>query len=403
MRKLATIAAAVLSLTGGAEAAKLQVQANDGYMNIRSGPGTNFALIGSVPNGTVYNWPGEPNCVARQDGIRGADWCKVNHNGTAGWVSRSGLMPVYDGEPPRQFGQDTSPDYDPQPQQDALVCDRPQVLIGDDPRDTNPVTWIEVTYSPADHAWRIFHHQQNGGVVSRSEQYALVDNTSANKVQWSGSLNRNRSLFMVGEVKPDGYYYEWLYNRSQGNRLDMQLRSKCHVPAAPLPRPTSEVAPPMPERKVATAVTREPPQAAPIPQVQAAPRKDSVPLYTSHGGERLYIDALVGGNPVRMLLDTGAQVMQISSALAAKIVLEQQGSFGGMGNFVMADGRTIKQQVIFIESVRIGNHVVRNVRASVSDDATPLMSFPVLNAIGAFKIDARSNELVFETKVEAKG
>jgi prepilin-type processing-associated H-X9-DG protein len=132
-------------------------------------------------------------------------------------------------------------------------------------------------------------------------------------------------------------------------------------------------------------------------------KKDSVPLYTTHNGERLFVDALVGGNLVRMLLDTGAQTMQISSALAAKIVLEGQGSYGGTANFVMADGRVVKQPVLNIESVRIGTHTVHNVRAAITDDATPLMSFPVLNAIGAFKIDARNNELVFEPKMEAKG
>jgi hypothetical protein len=395
MRKLATIVAAVAALTSSAHAAKLQVQANDGYMNIRSGPGVNYSLIGSVPNGTVYTWPGEPTCTARHDGIRGADWCKVNINGGSGWVSRAGLMPIYE-QPPSALADDL-------PDPATLVCDRPQVMLGDDPRDPNPVIRIEVSYSAADHAWRIFHHFQNGGVVSRSEQYAVVDDTTPNKAQWSGSLNRNRSLFMVGEVKPDGYYYEWLYNRSHGNQLEMTLRSKCRTPAPQqsLPKPTSEVTPPMPERRVAaTTTTKELPVAAPQ---AVAPRKDSVPLHTSDNGERLFIDALVGGNPVRMLLDTGAQTMQISSALAAKIVLDHQGSYGGTANFVMADGRIVKQQVLFIESVKIGSHTVNNVRTAVTDGATPLMSFPVLNAIGAFKIDARNNELVFETKVEAKG
>jgi predicted aspartyl protease len=317
--------------------------------------------------------------VARQDGIRGADWCKVNYGQATGWVSRAGLMPVYE-EPP--VATSTS---------DWLTCDRPQVMLGDDPRDPNPVTSVELSYVKADHAWRIFHHFQNGGVVSRTEQYAVVDNSSSSKLQWSGSLNRNRNLHMVGEVKPDGYYYEWLYDRAKGDQLEMALRSKCNVAA---PKPTAETTSPMPERKVAT--TRE-------TNVALATVKDSVPLHTTSNGERLFIDALVGGNVVRMLLDTGAQAMQISSALAAKIVLEGQGSYGGMANFVMADGRMTKQQVLNVESVKIGTHTVHNVRAAVTDDATPLMSFPVLNAIGAFKIDTRNNELVFEAKMEAKG
>jgi uncharacterized protein YraI len=250
MRKvlMTTVAAASL-LCGGASAETLVVQANDGYMNIRTGPGTNYSLVGTVPNGKRISWSGPATCVRRQDGIAGADWCKVNvYNGQlapvgsyynqTGWVSRAGLMPVYEDETPAHPRASADPlGID---NQDALVCDRPQIMLGDD-RDPNPVTWIEVSYVQADHAWRIFHHFQNGGVVSRSEQYAIVDETNPSKFQWSGSLNRNRSLYMVGEVKRDGYYYEWLYDRSHGNRLDMSTRSKCRLahPELAIPHPAS--------------------------------------------------------------------------------------------------------------------------------------------------------------------
>jgi predicted aspartyl protease len=363
-------------------------------MNIRSGPGTNYSLLGVMPNGKRVTWQGPAVCVPRQDGIRGADWCKVNvangqlapvggYYNQVGWVSRSGLMPVYEEETPRATADPKGLDAPG----DGLVCDRPQVILGDEPRDPNPVTWIEVSYAPADHAWRIFHHFQNGGVVSRSEQYALVDNTSANKVQWSGSLNRNRSLFMVGEVKEDGYYYEWLYNRSHNNQLEMTLRSKCHL---------AEATP----RRMETVTPNYVPQ-RPVQTVPVRPVKDSVPIHPVGDGMAVALDVLIGGNPVRMLLDTGAMMIQITPDLAAKIVMERQGSYGRWANFTMADGRKVKQQIVNIETIKIGSHTLHNVEASVSEGAL-IMAFPVVNSIAPFKIDTRNRELVFDG-VEARG
>jgi hypothetical protein len=220
---------------------------------------------------------------------------------------------------------------------------------------------------------------------------------------WTGNLNRNRALLMVGVVQftqgEEVYYYEDMYNREKGNRLEMRSRAICYPknveesrtappPQEPLMRKGQADGSPTPKRVIA----------APPSQVMA---KDSVPIY--HTGTKVMVDVLVGGNPVRMVLDTGAEMMQVSQDLADKIVREGQGSWGTWQTFVMADGRKVKQQTINIESVKIGGHIVRNVPCSISSDGAPIMAFPIINAIGPFKIDTRNNELVFEPKVEAKG
>ena len=82
-----------------------------------------------------------------------------------------------------------------------LICGAPTVLLGDEPFDRNPVVSVEVSYRPDLHAWRIFHHLADGAVVSRGEQYVIVDLSNERKAQWRGSLNRNRSLLMIGEVR----------------------------------------------------------------------------------------------------------------------------------------------------------------------------------------------------------
>lgn len=62
-----------------------------GHMNIRTGPGANYGLVGAIPAGQVVK---ASRCAPREDGIVGADWCLVSWNGLTGWVSQAGLMPM---------------------------------------------------------------------------------------------------------------------------------------------------------------------------------------------------------------------------------------------------------------------------------------------------------------------
>ena len=124
-----------------------------------------------------------------------------------------------------------------------LNCGTPHVAVGDDPRDNNPVVKIDVRYIPDDHEWRVFHYLRNGLVVSRTEQYAIMDASNDRKTQWQGSLKRNRSLYMIGEVKrvEDGaVYLEWIYDRNKGNALVMQATARCAMAAPSLPQPTAQ-------------------------------------------------------------------------------------------------------------------------------------------------------------------
>ena len=128
-----TAALSIASTCGYAESFKVSETVSGGVLNIRTGPGANYALVGAATAGTQFNWNGKATCMARQDGIRGADWCRVNYNGVVGWVSRAGLMPVHSAysEPPR---------YSTEPVDNSLVCERPDVLIGSDlVSDPNPV------------------------------------------------------------------------------------------------------------------------------------------------------------------------------------------------------------------------------------------------------------------------
>lgn len=111
-----------------------------------------------------------------------------------------------------------------------LNCGAPRVALGDDLRDINPVIGVTVRYLPDDHQWRVFHQLRNGLVISRSEQYTISDASDARRIQWQGSLNRARNLYMIGEVRRDEGglgYMEWLYDRNKNNALVMQASARC--------------------------------------------------------------------------------------------------------------------------------------------------------------------------------
>jgi predicted aspartyl protease len=124
--------------------------------------------------------------------------------------------------------------------------------------------------------------------------------------------------------------------------------------------------------------------------------EDSIPIYPDRGGASALVDVIVGGQPVRMLLDTGATVMQISNDLAQRIVRDRQGTWGNPIKITLADGSMVQQPTIDIGEVRIGSHSIRNVTAAYTDGGDMIMAFPVVNSIAPFKIDTRNRKLVFE-------
>jgi len=391
MKKLWMTTAAVLLCTAAHADMLFTIppSVSEGHLNVRSGPGVNHGLIGAIPGGQTVS---ASRCVPRDDGIRGAEWCFVSWNGLRGWASQAGLMPVQQQAPvqqPTAYNSDAD-----------VVCGRPQVLFDLD-RDpgTNPVVSVEVSYFPKDHAWRIFHHLANGAVVSRSEQYAITDMTDDHKTQWAGSLNRNRSKYMVGEVKfnqqHEPFYYEWVYDKSHGNRLEMNSVAKCawNDQQQQLPAPTSQAAP----QPSAPVVAQDDKPVKTVPyKADLSSAEDSIPIYPGHEGNAAMVDVIVGGQPVRMLLDTGATMMQISTDLANRIVQQHQGSWGKAVKMSLADGSVVNQPTINIEEVRIGSHIIHNIPSAYTDGGDMIMAFPVVDSIAPFKIDTRNRKLVFE-------
>jgi hypothetical protein len=142
------------------------------------------------------------------------------------------------------------------------------VYLGDT-YDSDPVVNVRVRYNPDFHTWNILMYSGGGRIVSRSQQYAVTDYTNDFQMKWGGSLNRNRNLYMVGELHENGVYEEWLYDRSQGNRLDMHWAVPCKVTFTPPPAQAVRTVPVVPVVPVAPVAPAAP--APVIVQQQAAP------------------------------------------------------------------------------------------------------------------------------------
>jgi hypothetical protein len=239
MRRLLMTTVAVLALTGAAQAEMFTVPygVSEGHMNMRTGPGTNHALVGAIPAGQLVN--GTRCNTPRDDGITGANWCLVDYAGMRGWVSQAGLMP-YAPEPQQPVQMSTQAPHD----YPTAVCGQATVVPYE--YDTNPVITTEVAYNPESHIWSILHHRQDGSVVARAQQYAIVDSSTGDGVaRWEGDLLRNPTLHMVGTMDRNGHYEERIWNktlRQWVTRIDSDCRLQRPVAAsAPVSVPQGTV------------------------------------------------------------------------------------------------------------------------------------------------------------------
>jgi predicted aspartyl protease len=95
-----------------------------------------------------------------------------------------------------------------------------------------------------------------------------------------------------------------------------------------------------------------------------------------------------------MILDTGAGITSITSALANQLIYSGQATELQPIEMTMANGSKEMERVVNVRSLSIGSHTRTNVSVSVSD-GMQLLGLPVLNAIGRFTIDSVAGELVF--------
>ncbi len=67
-------------------------------------------------------------------------------------------------------------------------------------------------------------------------------------------------------------------------------------------------------------------------------------------------------------------------------------------SYMFADGSVTQSRTFIIRSIKIGEKILHNVEASISNsfDAPLLLGQSVLGRFGSFKVDYNGNQLIFE-------
>jgi predicted aspartyl protease len=111
-------------------------------------------------------------------------------------------------------------------------------------------------------------------------------------------------------------------------------------------------------------------------------------------GNAIHLSVVVGSTTTDMILDTGAEISSIPTALADSLIQSGEAHELQPMRMRMADGSSHMERIVSVHRMSIGSHVRTNVSVSVSDGMT-LLGLPVLNAIGKFTIDSANNRLIF--------
>jgi clan AA aspartic protease (TIGR02281 family) len=158
-----------------------------------------------------------------------------------------------------------------------------------------------------------------------------------------------------------------------------------------VPQPVPQVVnPPAP---VILPKAEEPPKSAAVEQPKP-PKRDAIPINAQNG--KILVSVGLGDRTVTMLLDTGASTPVVTGAVADGLVRAGHARWAGMEQYSMADGTVRDTQTIVIFEVKIGNQIVRNVKAGIVPTGTDmLLGLSILQAIGPFLIDTRNQQLVF--------
>jgi clan AA aspartic protease (TIGR02281 family) len=303
-----------------------------------------------------------------------------------------------------------------------LTCGAPVIHIGRQSKDAHDtVIGVDVYYSNGD--WQVRYLMGNSSEVNRINQYFMRDTSNRSTPQWRGDSYKYPGIvWMVGEIKRnrgtgEPLYVEWIYNRG---RLVMNATAYCRERVVarrpePVPQPAPPPPPAAPQPQIIVVPQQQPiimPQQPPVQQPLPSPppppvtepkpepkpvaKRSSIPLNVQN--DSMMLNVGLGTQTVTMMLDTGATSSVVTEAVANILVRNGHARWTGEEQFSMADGSVRTAQTILISEVRIGSHVVRNMRAAVTSNRTDmLLGFSVLKAIGPFTIDTRTNELIFET------
>ena len=110
---------------------------------------------------------------------------------------------------------------------------------------------------------------------------------------------------------------------------------------------------------------------------------------------RTVVNDLLAAN---FIIDTGASVVQIPQDMFDKLVA--LGTVGkedvlGFGTARIADGSTLRQQIVLLKRIQIGDYTLGHIQAMVGKTGVPpLLGTPVLEKLGKWRIDTERMALI---------
>ena len=131
------------------------------------------------------------------------------------------------------------------------------------------------------------------------------------------------------------------------------------------------------------------------PNTYQAGNGDAVPFTYDNGA--IFVAAAIGGRPVTMQVDTGANVCTIPEALANELIASGEATELQQSSSELADGQFHTFRHISVSMLVVGNHWGKDIQMTVMPSGTPLLSLPVLlsSGNGKFTVDAVKRKITF--------
>ena len=245
-----------------------------------------------------------------------------------------------------------------------LNCFPARTLIGDNnPSPAYRGVKTYVRHSSA--GWLVFHTLANSEVIDRGSQYRMVDSSTSTAEQWTGRLNRNPNLIMIGKILVDPrtrlyYYSEEIYDQSKGGALIVETVAQCSP--------------------VETAIEASGPRTSfPPGIVNDAPDRGSeqaiVPM-VGDGGTFAVPATINNQLTLKFVVDSGASEVSVPTDVVSTLVRTgtiAATDFLGSRTYKLADGSTVPSQRFLIRSLKVGDRTVENVTASIAPVAGQLL------------------------------
>lgn len=130
-------------------------------------------------------------------------------------------------------------------------------------------------------------------------------------------------------------------------------------------------------------------------------RQDVIQMIKTAGGTYDIPVELNGVLKISFIFDSGASDVSISQDIALTLIKTgtvKEKDFIGTQRYTFANGASAISPVFLLKEIKIGNHVIKKVRASISNsiDAPMLLGQSVLQRIGKFTIDNTTHTLTLE-------